>query len=96
MLGLMAGLCCCASLGGILFQSRGLAAKSGSPWILKAPNLHFSSGVVNALKTVYKFGPQLSFYFMFDLSYLCKQQLKKITYNLLSASSNPLKGTGWM
>ena len=69
MLGLMAELRCCASLGGII-SIEGLAAKSGSPWILKVPNLHFSSAVVDALKTVYKFGPQLSLYFMFDLPYV--------------------------
>ena len=40
----MAGLCCCASHGGII-SIQGLAASSGSPWILQAPNLHFSVAV---------------------------------------------------
>ena len=44
--GLMAGLHCCASHGGII-SVWGLAANSGSPWILQAPNLHFSDAVVN-------------------------------------------------
>ena len=39
--GLMAGLCCCTSHGSII-SIQGLAASSGSPWILQAPNLHFS------------------------------------------------------
>ena len=37
--GLMAGFRCCASHGGVT-SIQGLAAKSGSPWILQAPNLH--------------------------------------------------------
>ena len=45
--GLMAGLRCCASHGSII-SIQGLAANSGSPWILQAPNLHFSDAVVNA------------------------------------------------
>ena len=44
--GFMAELHCCASQGGII-SSYGLAANSGSPWILQAPNLHFSDAVVN-------------------------------------------------
>ena len=44
--GLMAELHYCASQGGII-SSYGLAANSGSPWILQAPNLHFSDAVVN-------------------------------------------------
>ena len=44
--GLMARLHCCASHGGII-SIYGLAANSGSPWILQAPNLHFSDAVVN-------------------------------------------------
>ena len=44
--GLMAELHCCASQGGII-SIYGLAANSGSPWILQAPNLHFSDAVVN-------------------------------------------------
>ena len=43
--GLMAGLRCCASHGGII-SIQGLAANSGSPWILQAPNLHLSDAVV--------------------------------------------------
>ena len=39
--GLMVGLRCCASHGGIISIS-GLAASSGSPWILQAPNLHLA------------------------------------------------------
>ena len=46
VLGLMAELRCCDSRGGII-SIYGLAANSGSPWILKAPNLHFSDAVVN-------------------------------------------------
>ena len=46
MWGLMAGLRCCASHGGII-SIEGLVANSGSPWILHAPNLHFSDVVVN-------------------------------------------------
>ena len=42
----MAELHCCASHGGII-SIYGLAANSGSPWILQAPNLHFSDAVVN-------------------------------------------------
>ena len=37
--GLMAGFRCCASNRGVI-SIQGLAAKSGSPWILQAPNLH--------------------------------------------------------
>ena len=37
----MAGLHCCVTHGGII-SIYGLAAKSGSPWILQAPDLHFS------------------------------------------------------
>ena len=44
--GLMAELHCCASHGGII-SIYGLAANSGSPWILQAPNLHFSDAAVN-------------------------------------------------
>ena len=44
--GLMAGLCCCASHGGII-STKGLAANGESPWISQAPNLHFSDAVVN-------------------------------------------------
>ena len=44
--GLMAGLRCCASHEGII-SILGLAANSGSTWILQAPNLHFSDAVVN-------------------------------------------------
>ena len=44
--GLMAELHCCSSQGGII-SSYGLAANSGSPWILQAPNLHFSDAAVN-------------------------------------------------
>ena len=43
--GLMAGLRCCASQGGII-SIQELAANSGSPWILQASNLHFSDAVV--------------------------------------------------
>ena len=43
--GLMAGLRCYASHGGII-SILGLAANSGSPWILQAPNLHFSDAAV--------------------------------------------------
>lgn len=38
VLGLMAGLRCCASHGRII-SIKGLAVNSGSPWILQAPNL---------------------------------------------------------
>ena len=44
--GLMAGLRCCVSHGGIT-STKVLAANSGSPWILQAPNPHFSDAVVN-------------------------------------------------
>ena len=44
--GLMAELHCCASHGGII-SIYGLAANSGRPWILQAPNLHFSDAAVN-------------------------------------------------
>ena len=47
VLGLMAGLRCCASHGRII-SIKGLAVNSGSPWILQAPNLHFSDAVVKA------------------------------------------------
>ena len=43
--GLMAGLRCYASHGGII-SILGLAVNSGSPWILQAPNLHFSDAAV--------------------------------------------------
>ena len=46
VLGLMAGLRCCFSHGGII-SIKGLAANDGSPWILQAPNLYFSDAVVN-------------------------------------------------
>ena len=39
----------CQSWGIISIQ--GLAANSGSPWILQAPNLHFSDAVVNTFYT---------------------------------------------
>ena len=32
---------------GHYFNLKGLATNSGSPWILQAPNLHFSDAVVN-------------------------------------------------
>ena len=47
VLGLMTGLRCCASHGRII-SIKGLAVNSGSPWILQAPNLHFSDAVVKA------------------------------------------------
>ena len=46
MWGLMVGLHCCANHGGII-SIQGLAANSGSPWILQVSNLHFSDAVVN-------------------------------------------------
>ena len=52
--GLMAGLRCCASHGGII-SIYGLAANSGSPWILQAPNLHFSDAVVNKLLKYFEY-----------------------------------------
>ena len=57
----MAGLRCCASHGGII-SIQGLAANSGSPWILQATNLHFSDAIVNALKPINQVLIALQFY----------------------------------